>query len=220
MGTRIVNKFIRSESNNEPNEGWHPNPIISIQMPAAPQERRLYGQLLLAMNSSYRPSEPLASVEHRTISLLEAARPRMLIVDEIHNLLAGTAREQRASLNLLKFLSNTLSCSLVVLGTRDALAAIQSDEQIANRLPALELPRWKQNNELRRFLAGYEKQLPLREPSGIADSAAMITILMRGSAGVTGVISDLLTRTAQAAIETKQERINEDLLQVIAGRTG
>ena len=41
----------------------------------------------------------------------------MLIVDEVDYLLAGTYREQRAALNLLKFLTNDLRASIVLVGT-------------------------------------------------------------------------------------------------------
>ena len=39
----------------------------------------------------------------------------MIVVDEVHYLLAGSAHEQRASLNVLKFLSNQLKCAIVVV---------------------------------------------------------------------------------------------------------
>ena len=72
-------------------------------------------------------------MEHTALTLLRKVAPRMIVVVEVHNLLAGTAHEQRASMNLLKFLSNQLKCAIVVLGTRDALAAMQTDAQIANQ---------------------------------------------------------------------------------------
>jgi hypothetical protein len=40
-----------------------------------------------------------------------------LIVDEVHLLLAGSNREQRASLNLLKYLANDLQLCIVLVGT-------------------------------------------------------------------------------------------------------
>ena len=40
-----------------------------------------------------------------------------MIVDEVHHLLAGSVREQRQSLNQLKFLSNELRMPVVALGT-------------------------------------------------------------------------------------------------------
>lgn len=48
--------------------------------------------------------------------------PRMLVVDEVHHLLAGSYREHRASLNLLKDLANDLRLSIVAVGTDDAPA--------------------------------------------------------------------------------------------------
>ena len=75
------------------------------------QERRLYGQLLMTLNASYRPGDRLAVVEYTALMLLRKVAPRLIVVDEVHNLLAGTALEQRASLNLLKFPTTTLPCA-------------------------------------------------------------------------------------------------------------
>jgi hypothetical protein len=41
----------------------------------------------------------------------------MIMIDEVHNLLAGTHREQRRFLNVLRYLSNELEASLVCLGS-------------------------------------------------------------------------------------------------------
>lgn len=57
----------------------------------------------------------------------------MLIVDEVHHLLAGTYREQRASPNLLKYLANDLQISMVLVGTRGAVLALQIDPQMVSR---------------------------------------------------------------------------------------
>ena len=97
----------------------------------------------MALKAPYRPDDRLDAVKYTALTLLRKVAPRMIVVDEVHNLLAGTANEQRASMNLLKFLSNQLKCSIVVLGTRDALAAMQTDSQIASRFPGFELPRWQ-----------------------------------------------------------------------------
>jgi hypothetical protein len=103
------------------------------------------------------------------------------------------------------------------LGTRDALAAVQTDPQIASRFPGLELPRWQENEDLRGFLAGFERQLPLREASKISDNRAIVSWIMSATGGVTGEIASLLSRAAEAAIRTKTERITLELLHVTAG---
>lgn len=42
-----------------------PGLLLAVEMPSAPQERRLYvyGQLLMALNALYRPGDRLAAME-------------------------------------------------------------------------------------------------------------------------------------------------------------
>jgi hypothetical protein len=216
----IIQKFLRDHPNTgfDDQSGRLRIEVLAVEMPAAPTERRFYGQLLLALNAPYRPSDRLAAVEFSALTLLRQVAPKMIVVDEVHNLLAGSAREQRAALNMLKFLSNQVPCTIVALGTRDALAAMQTDAQIASRFPGFELPRWQQNEDMRRFLAGFERQLPLRLPSKIADNRSMVSRILNASGGITGEITSLLSRAAVAAIRTKAERITPELLQAAATR--
>ena len=95
--------------------------------------------------------------------------PRMMIVDEVHHLLAGTVREQRQSLNQLKFLSNELRMPVVALGTSEALYAMQADPQIASRFEPFALPRWRESTGLREFVVGFGRLLPLHSPSPFGD---------------------------------------------------
>ena len=217
----VIQKFLRAHTAREFNTDTGllqvEVDVLAVEMSSAPQERRLYGQLLMALNAPYRPGDRLAAVEYPAVTQLRKVAPRMIVVDEVHNLLAGTAHEQRASMNLLKFLSNQLRCAIVVLGTRDALAAMQTDAQIASRFPGFELPRWQENEDFRGFLAGFERQLPLRQASRISGSRAMVSTIMSATSGITGHISELLSRAAEAAIRSKKECITPELLQSVIG---
>ena len=63
---------------------------------------------------------------------------RVLVFDEVHNLLAGSPlAEQRVILQLFRHLSNELKASLVCLGVADARDAIAGDVQLARRLDQL-----------------------------------------------------------------------------------
>jgi hypothetical protein len=97
--------------------------------------------------------------------------PNMLIVDEVHHLLAGTYREQRASLDLLKFLANDLWATKVLVGTRDAVIALQTDSQMVSRFTPFEVPRWRVSEAFRRLLAAFERILPLRRPSDLVEGS-------------------------------------------------
>lgn len=211
----IIQKFLRNHPQRDFNHdtGMLQLDVLALEMPSAPTERRFYGQLLLALNAPYRPGDRLATVEFSALTLLRRIEPKMIVVDEVHNLLAGSAREQRASLNLLKFLSNYVPCSIVALGTRDALAAVQTDPQIASRFRGFELPRWQENEDLRGFIAGLERQLPLRNASRVSDNRALVNLLMNATGGVTGEITNLLYSAAGAAIRTRSECITPELLR-------
>lgn len=218
----LVEKFRRAHrpSYNR-HQGVEQIEIIAIQMPPRPSERRIYGNLLQALGAPFRPGDRLDSLEFITLSLLRRLKPKMIVVDEVHHLLAGTPREQRTALNLLKFLSNDLHCSIVALGTHDALVAMQSDAQIASRFAPLELPHWHESDELRQFLAAFEKTLPLRERSNLADRE-MVNLLLASSDGITGSITKAIVACACRAIQLGQECLSPALLrsELNIGTTG
>ena len=191
--------------------------VLTVQMPAKPSEARFYGQILKAIGAPHRPNERLATLEPIALGLLHEIKPRMLVVDEVHNLLAGTGREQRVALNLLKFLANDLSCSVVALGTRDAQAAMQTDPQIASRFRPMELPRWEEDEAAMKFLRSFERLLPLKEPSRLSERGFARVILERSS-GITGEIAEMMTRAAELAIRRGDERITRDILDAVYPR--
>jgi hypothetical protein len=103
----------------------------------------------------------------------------------LSQLLAGSYREQRRALNLLKGLTNELMIPVVAVGTEDALHAIQTDAQVASRFDPLHLPRWSESDVFRNFIVTFGKQLPLRRPSPFGDRD-MIRLLLACSHGITG----------------------------------
>ena len=129
--------------------------------------------------------------------------------------MAGSARDQRASLNLLKYLANELQCSVVALGTQDARTAMQSDPQISSRFRPLEFPRWREGEPLQRFLLAFERLLPLRQPSRLAERSASRLILDR-SGGITGNIAEILVQAAQLAIRLEKEHIDLGMIEEAA----
>lgn len=172
----------------------------------------------MALNAPYRPGDRLAAVEYTALTLLHKVASRRMVVDEVHNLLAGIAHEQRAPPNLSKVLSNPHECAIVVLGTtNDALAATQIDSQITSRLPGLELPRGQENEDFRGLLAGFERQLALPQASRISASCAKVSAIISAISGITGNISELLSRAAEAEIRSKMECITPELLQSVIG---
>jgi Cdc6-like AAA superfamily ATPase len=211
--TMLIDKFVRAHRPRYDRQlGVEKTEIIALQMPTAPGERRFYVKLLETIGAPCRPGERVADLEYKALQLLRRMGPKVIVVDEVHHLLAGSGREQRVAMNLLKYLSNELQCCMVAVGTRDALTAMQTDAQIASRFRPLELPRWSESEELRRFLMAFERMLPLREPSHLA-GREMTQTLLEASEGITGNIAALLTLAARKAIRSGKERIDLDLLR-------
>jgi type II secretory pathway predicted ATPase ExeA len=188
--------------------------VLLIQAPPVPDERRLYFSILDALHAPYSPSGVTASKMTQAITVLRKVGVRMLIIDEIHHLMAGHLGKQRQFLNVLKYLSNELRISLVGVGIRDALRAIQTDRQLASRFDPVGLPHWTLDREFRMLLMSFEQVLPLRNPSNLAGKE-MATALFAMSEGTVGELANLLCVAAAAAIRTGRERIDEAVLKQI-----
>lgn len=214
--TLIVRKFLRENPPGfDQQRGVERRPVIVMQMPPTPDQRRFYRALLSVIGAPQGPYSTLACLEQVARDLLLRMEPRMLIVDEVHHLLAGSAREQRASLNLLKYLANELKISIVAVGTSDAPVAFQSDPQIYSRFVPFELPRWSESEDFRRLLSAFEAALPLRRPSELTQRQT-VQFLIAASGGLLGEVSRILNDAAEAAIRDGTERIAQAHLEVAA----
>lgn len=188
-------------------------PVLAVQMPSDPSVIRFYVALLAAMGAPLRPRQRLAELEQATLALLRAVGVRVLVIDELHNLLAGRGETRREFLNLIRFLGNELGIPLVGVGTREAYLAIRSDDQLENRFEPFTLPRWEPNQEARSLLASFAAAFPLRRPSTIA-TEDMARYLLSRSEGTIGELTHLLTNAAVAAIESGEEAINQRTLDL------
>ena len=102
-------------------------PVLTVQMPSNPSVRRFYSTMLDALGAPIIYNTT-AQYESIAMKLMEATKVRMLIVDELHNLLAGNNNVQREFLNVLRFIGNTMKIPIVGVGIKDAYLAIRSDD--------------------------------------------------------------------------------------------
>ncbi|HAU1387083.1 TPA: TniB family NTP-binding protein [Legionella pneumophila] len=188
-------------------------PVVSVQMPSEPSIKRFYSALLVAIGAPIRPRQQLAELEQQALRLLRTVKVRMLVIDELHNIMAGAGSSQREFLNLLRFLGNELRIPLVGIGTKEAYLAIRSDDQLENRFEPMVLPVWQEGKELESLLASFIAMLPLRRPSFIANSD-MARYLLARTEGTIGEIAQLLISAAIVAIETGEESINSRMLSL------
>ena len=206
----IIEKFRRAHPPVS-HEDREQIPVLVVQMPSDPSVIRFYVAVLAAMGAPLRPRQRLAELEQVTLRLLREVGVRVLVIDELHNVLAGRGEVRREFLNLLRFLGNELRIPLVGVGTREAYLAIRSDDQLENRFDPFTLPRWKADQEACSLLASFAASFPLRRPSDIA-TERMARYLLTRSEGTIGELAHLLTVAAVAAIESGEESINQRTL--------
>jgi hypothetical protein len=213
--TMLVSKFREKHAAEENPTGETVNiPVLYIQAPPSPDERGLYNAILNRLFESQRKrNDPTDAKRDHVIEVLRRVNLGMIMVDEIHHLLAGAYVKQRNCLNVLKYLGNELCVPLVGIGTAEAMRAVQTDPQLANRFTPEVLPKWTKNTELARLLASFERVLPLRLPSQLA-APTLAGRIVDLSGGTIGEMSVLLNAAATYAINTSEERITVETLDV------
>jgi hypothetical protein len=211
--TLVIRKFQREHPDTfDEIKGVSRRTIVAMQMPATPDQHRFYSALLFELGAPHSASAGVSTLERLARDLLRRIAPRILIVDEVHHLLAGSYREQRASLNLLKYLANDLQLCIVLVGTADATLALQGDTQMNSRFTPFELTKWQVNDEFRRFLAAFEQVIPLRKASDLGQRA-ILEFVLSYSGGLTGEVARLLNEAAEYAITDRSEMIKLEHLE-------
>lgn len=152
----LLEKMERQQPNSHhERRGLTLRPVLRVQMPSSPDERRFYTRLLEVLGAPYTSHDQIGALEGRVLHILAEIGTKLLCIDEVHHLLAGSQREQRRALSLLKFVANELKIAVVAVGTQDAFHAMQIDSQVASRFEPLLLPRWTEIDGFRGFVTGY-----------------------------------------------------------------
>ncbi len=198
----------------DPASGITRTPLLLLQAPPAPDERRFYLHILAAVGAPATAlsarAQNVASLEVRVIALLRDLGLRMIMIDEVHNLLAGTHREQRRFLNVLRYLSNELEVSLVCLGVSEAVDAIRGDIQLARRLDEHHLPNWRDDAEFSDMIQTLIAAMPLEKKSNLKVKSLKQILALTG--GVTSRIFALIKELSIDAIVTGEECITDDAI--------
>lgn len=189
-------------------------PVVLVEAPPKPDIADFYTRILDALMSPYKPTASPAERYSQIKKLFRQMEVKMLIVDEIHHLIAGSLNRQQEFRNALKSLGNETMVTIVAAGIEDAYNAFNTDPQMSSRFTPEELPLWKANNEFGSLLATLELRTPLRQPSNLKDPATMLAIHTR-SEGTLGDMCDLVKELAVDAIRSKSERITLDQINAL-----
>lgn len=213
--TMIARRFLsRHASSDNPRGDAVHVPVLLVESPPVPDESRLYDNILDALGAPYKTSDDVSKKEFQVHSQIKRVGLRMLMLDEIHNMLAGSAKKRMVFANVLRRLGNQAKIPIVGFGINDAVRAVNNDRQLANRFTPMYLPRWKLDDEFYRLLASFERMLPLKLPSNLTERALATKIYAMGE-GIIGEIDRILKKAAVRAIKKGVERIDDEVLSAI-----
>lgn len=126
----------------EKDKPWRAEGVLRLEVNDELTEKRFYGDVLRRLKAP-PPIEATASrLQDIALTHLTANRIRMMILDEIQRITELRTREQRIVLNVLKYISNQLSMSIVGFGSGEAKALTEADQHLAERFDIVALPAW------------------------------------------------------------------------------
>lgn len=186
-------------------------PVIHAVMRSS-DEKDLYVAILEKFWTPFRPTDPKAKLRHQVISLMRECNVKILILDEIHNLLRGTAVKQRIMMDSIKNLSVELMIPIVGVGTKEAALVLATDPQHTSRFDIVKLPKWDMDKNFRALLIAFEKRLPLKKSSSL-DTKEKAPLLYKISKGNLGDLHRLLIECSDYAIRHGIEEITIDVIK-------
>ena len=187
-------------------------PVCLIQAPPSANEKDLYISLIDYFALPYRSSDSAGVLRAQAVHTLRETHVKILIIDEVHSMLTGTARQQRLIMNAIKYLCNALQLPIVLCGTKDAVRILHTDPQHASRFDVAELPLWQNDKEFRRLVGSFERILPLKKPSNLTE-ISVLNLIYSISGGNIGNIKRLINECAIEAIESGEERITSKMIE-------
>jgi len=210
--TTIIRHFFDLYGQGYVGEDSEPvKPVILIEAPPTADEKSFHIAVLERFWAPYRATDPVSKLRYQCIHQLRTCKTRLLIIDEIHSLLTGSAIKQREVMNAIKFLCNELMIPIVGVGTSESVRILHTDSQHASRFDVIFLPLWEPNQEFQRLVASFEKILPLKQRSNLKQPE-LVHLLHTISGGNFGDLHRLLVECAKEAILNNQEYIDKTII--------
>lgn len=225
---------VRAKINNAAKKGEIPIEYVSIKE-TTKNTKALYHKIFQAlgdtnnMASLERTGTPSARVVEEAIrKTIEPRQTRILVLDEVHNLLIHAGEQTRIAMaQALKGILNNAVCSIVALGTDDALPLFDHDELIGRvadqvDLGALDLKIPDDRDYFFDFVKTYEKRLVndgvLDRTYGLAADVENRAMVYDAAGGIIGVVPRLMRIAVPIAFrDGRGIVVKEDLQQAYDG---
>lgn len=205
--TTLLKRFAKKhQAELDEDSGELTAPVIAAVMPHDPTEILFIDALLGAVQLTVKRTDTFPNKLDQIYKTLERIDCKVILLDEIQHIGAGSAREQHLIVNMMKNMSSILQISFIVAGTPEALNIFSFDSQFKSRFKPAVIPAWAPGDELESLLASFEALLPLEEPSDLA-SDEMIDYILSHTDRTIGDIYDLLKEATIYAVKNGQKKL-------------
>jgi len=213
--SQLLKRFLSMNPPDENRDGDYTIfKLILVEAPSSPDIGNFFDRIFLAINQPLPPRMPIRDKEVILFSMLKKVKLQVLMIDEVHHLIAGGQVKQREFRNTLKSMSNILKISIIAAGVEEAINAFNIDPQLSNRFEPQFLQRWKFDGEFLSLLNTLERRTPLKLASNLKDTEISRAIFLM-SEGVIGEIHEIIKRSAIHAIRSGDEKITMNTLSKI-----
>lgn len=206
--TQLLREFMnRHRADERPSGNTTFAPVVFVQAPPTPSDRLFLDRTLRVFNIEARRSASDSDKLQLVLDQLRACETKVLLIDELHSILAGPVHRREAVLNTFKYLSNESGVSIVAAGTLAAREQLLAASELASRFDVKSLTKWSYKGEdFRKLLWAFETALPLHEPSNLQEpqiAKAIFGLSDECIGGAARVVRD----AAIAALKAGQESI-------------
>ena len=213
--TTLVRKFMENYDPNYDEENEISNmPVVYVQAPPMADAAGLYNGILRSIGAPFSASWRTPKKEDMVLRLLTNLNTRMLIIDELHNVLSGKVDQRSIFLNALKNLSNELQIPVVGIGTKEVLRVFQTDQQFGNRFEPFLLPKWQLDKKYVGFIVKMFKRAKVQNTRPV-QSEAFARRIHSMTEGLTGETVKIVSKILEHMTVAKKTTINLGMLKEI-----
>ncbi len=199
-------------------------PILRTTAPVNGGEGKLLSTILQPFGYSDWDAGSVVSKQRRVLTALFTCRVRLLMIDDVNNMLHGGKKKSEA-LFAIRNISNYLRIPIVFAGSEEAGIVFGDEESLTTRLEVSKLPLWTEGRHLSHFLWELESTLSLKKASCLykKEKAHLIVDLSKsldasGRGGVLVNILKLVKTAAINALKDESEQIMDRHLKIASER--
>jgi len=190
-------------------------PILWVELNDSLTEKRFYLDILTALEAP-APDVTTPRLQAMVLRHLGARAIRLSIFDELQRVTELRPKDQRAILNVMKYLSNQQSMGIAGFGSGEARALIKSDPHLEERFDIVALPMWTQKARWAvEAVRARLEYMPLRKPTEV--DRELMEALLFYSNSLLGRMFGLLERAAIKALD-QEECLSASLIETVALR--